>query len=520
MAVDNKLKLGDLDDYNYEFGEEAPNDADAFTRLRYWFQNKVEGILYFAAGVDTQLLQNCPHSDRVKEQCIGGTVLATAVLAFLSSSYAFYIVFSPKVSLAIETAKAPIHVFTYIAAIFFGLIWAAMIFNLDRFIVSSTGHGNGKETIDRYEILQAMPRIMMALLIAVVLSKPLEIKIMATEIDSELQDEQKAWIDNTEKEYRHVFDERQKAIETRKSELTKQRDEKKAELTLSDERIVQQQQELQCEIDGTCGSRQKDFGPAAKNKKDRLESLKQISEAKHTSLEPEIKSTQEQLDGLEVELKSLAAERKANRDVLTEQAAKKNGLIKRILVAHEHYFWSGTLLFLLMAFLEIAPILFKMMLRLSPYDYMQENIKLKTLAAKGIDLNEQLDGSADGKDKNIELKDAKYYEADLLKENQVGKLRIEQELTKVAQQEFLERVRVDIKNNPSKYIRQNPLVKDGAVVAGSSEASEWKRIRNSVAECAESLKTENAGKSYNYAISDCMKSIAAMKAISDKNKSD
>jgi len=219
-------------------------------------------------------------------------------------------------------------------------------------------------------------------------------------------------------------------------------------------------------------------------------------------------------------LKSLAAERKANRDVLTEQAAKKNGLIKRILVAHEHYFWSGTLLFLLMAFLEIAPILFKMMLRRRPYDYMQETIKLKTLAAKGIDLNEQLDGSADGKDKNIELKDAKYYEADLLKENQVGKLRIEQELTKVAQQEFLERIRADIKNNPSKYIRQSPLVEDGSVVAGPSETVGWRGIRNSVSECAESLKAENAGKSYNYGIGDCMKSIAAMKAISDKNKSD
>ena len=528
MAVDNKLKLGDLDDYNYEFGEVAPEGANFLTKSRYWLQNKVESILYFAAGVDTQLLQNCPHSDRVKEQCIGGTVLATAVLAFLSSSYAFYIVFVPKVSLAIETAKAPIHIFTCVVAIGFGLIWAAMIFNLDRFIVSSTGHGNGKETIDRWEILQAMPRILMALLIAVVLSKPLEIKIMATEIDSELQDEQKAWIDNTEKEYRHVFDERQKSIESRKAELSQQITLYRAELKEADDRMSNKREELDKEIDGTGGSRQKDFGPAARSKERALKEYTQISESKHATLDPQIKALDEQKAQIDSELKALAAERKANRDVLTEQAAKKNGLIKRILVAHEHYFWSGTLLFLLMAFLEIAPILFKMMLRLSPYDYMQENIKQKTLATKGIDLNEKMgspsdskgvSGPADEKKKNIELKDATYFEAEVLKENQIGKLKIEIALTKVAQNEFSERVAVDIKNNPSKYIRQNPLVEENiAAEASSSEAAGWKEIRNSVTECAESLKTENAGKSYNYGISDCIKSIAAMKAISDKNK--
>ena len=36
-------------------------------------------------------------------------------------------------------------------------------------------------------------------------------------------------------------------------------------------------------------------------------------------------------------------------------------------------------------------------------------------------------------------------------------------------------------------------------------------VRNSVSECAQSLKKENAGKFYNYGIQDCMKSIAAQK---------
>jgi hypothetical protein len=36
-------------------------------------------------------------------------------------------------------------------------------------------------------------------------------------------------------------------------------------------------------------------------------------------------------------------------------------------------------------------------------------------------------------------------------------------------------------------------------------------LRNSVTECAQSVKKENAGKFYNYGIKDCMKSIAAQK---------
>jgi hypothetical protein len=37
-------------------------------------------------------------------------------------------------------------------------------------------------------------------------------------------------------------------------------------------------------------------------------------------------------------------------------------------------------------------------------------------------------------------------------------------------------------------------------------------LRNSITECAQSLKKENVGKFYNYGIRDCAASIAALKA--------
>lgn len=36
-------------------------------------------------------------------------------------------------------------------------------------------------------------------------------------------------------------------------------------------------------------------------------------------------------------------------------------------------------------------------------------------------------------------------------------------------------------------------------------------VRNSVSECAQSLRKENAGKYHNYSIKDCIASVAATK---------
>jgi hypothetical protein len=117
------------------------------------------------SGADTDLLQNCSKSEQVKYAGIGGTVFFTAVMAFIASSYALYTVFDS----------------VYIA-IAFGLIWGLLIFNLDRFIVS-TIKKQGKPWL---EIGQVIPRIILAVIIAVVIAKPLELKIFEKEINQVL----------------------------------------------------------------------------------------------------------------------------------------------------------------------------------------------------------------------------------------------------------------------------------------------------------------------------------------------
>src|SRR5690606_3446398 len=64
-------------------------------------------LLWWSAGADIDLLSRCPRSDGVKYEGMGGVVLATGVLAFVSSAYAFYTVFSPKDQKAMEQQLDP-----------------------------------------------------------------------------------------------------------------------------------------------------------------------------------------------------------------------------------------------------------------------------------------------------------------------------------------------------------------------------------------------------------------------------
>ena len=117
------------------------------------------------SGVDTHIVNTCSNGEQNKYAGIGATVFFTAVMAFIAASYALYTVFD--------------NLYT---AVFFGLVWGFLIFNLDRFIVSTI------KKRDRFldEFIQASPRIVLAIIIAVVISKPLEIKIFEKEINTVL----------------------------------------------------------------------------------------------------------------------------------------------------------------------------------------------------------------------------------------------------------------------------------------------------------------------------------------------
>ena len=128
-------------------------------------RNPFEYFLVLCSGANMDIINKCPRSESIKHAGIGGTIIITSVLALFSGSYALFTVFK-----------------NYPAAIAFGVIWALMIFNLDRLIVSSM---RKRGTIWQ-QFKMAIPRILLALIIAMVISKPLEIKLLETKIQKEL----------------------------------------------------------------------------------------------------------------------------------------------------------------------------------------------------------------------------------------------------------------------------------------------------------------------------------------------
>ncbi|WP_242922137.1 DUF4407 domain-containing protein [Pontibacter liquoris] len=126
-------------------------------------------FFWWCAGADDTILGKCSKSEHIKYAGIGATVLFTGLLASISGGYALYTVFDSA-----------------LLALVFGLFWGAVIFNLDRFIVSTLR----KEGRFWKELLLVTPRILLALVLAVVISKPLELKIFDKEIQAILQEKQ------------------------------------------------------------------------------------------------------------------------------------------------------------------------------------------------------------------------------------------------------------------------------------------------------------------------------------------
>jgi hypothetical protein len=116
----------------------------------HWITKK----LWWCAGADEYFLMKSPKQDRVKYAGIGGIVLCTGLLAAVSGGFAFHTIFGPKGDAIDDSLIASTgHM---IGVSVFAIVWGLIIFNLDRFIISSTGKGDGSDSITGKEWLQAL----------------------------------------------------------------------------------------------------------------------------------------------------------------------------------------------------------------------------------------------------------------------------------------------------------------------------------------------------------------------------
>lgn len=290
----------------------------------------------FCSGVHRGLFDQCP-SERSKYAGLGAAVFFTGLFAFLSASFAFFTVFD-----------------SYIVALGLGALWGLMIFNLDRYIVSSMR----KEGSAGREILSALPRVIIAVVISVVIAKPLELRIFQKEIEPELVIMEQQAFASQEEEVRRRYQGRETALQ---NEITILENAIRDKEQIRDEllRVARE------EADGTGGSRVKNLGPIYQLKKQDAEKA-----------EAEARAVRNHNSGAIAELQRHIQMNDSLRQAELHNLpfTKRNGLAARMealarVKASSNPIWMASFfIMLLLIVLETVPVLVKLISPRGPYD--------------------------------------------------------------------------------------------------------------------------------------------------------
>lgn len=300
--------------------------------------NRLRNFFWLCAGVNSAILKNCP-SDSSKYVGIGATIFFTGIFATLAGGYALFTVFD-----------------NYWVASSFGLLWGLMIFNLDRFIVSSM-RKNGEP---RQEWLAATPRLFLAFIISIVIAKPLELKIFEKEIESEISFMVQEDLANQEKLVRSRFLEERDRLNAEIQNL-------KNEINVKTEKRDGLRRLAQEEADGTGGTKQRNAGP-----------IYQIKKKNADQVELELQQLTQQNEILIAEKNaSLAALAGKELEALGEmKESQLSGLASRIealdrLTQKSSAIWMAHwFIFFLFLAVETAPVFVKLISQRGPYDFV------------------------------------------------------------------------------------------------------------------------------------------------------
>jgi len=420
--------------------------------LNNYNEKKVSWItrkLWWCAGADEQILMQCPMADRVKYSGIGGIVFATGMLAFLSGTFAFYTVFGPKEE---AISNDPLAWGKLLLCIGLGFAWGLMIFNIDKFIVSSTGKGDGSDKMTWPELRNAVPRILMALILGIAISAPLEIQILKTEIDVKLQEKQDELLYQSNKTAELIAEQDIAKFEKDRAVLEKKITDidsyfEKRRLEIQDAR-----KRLEDEIAGRIGSGKAGEGPAAAAQRENLASQeKELEEQKNAKL-PEMAGLKQRMENINAEIKNVENDKIAKKLQNKEKAKNLDGLLERISISHELSWWIPKIIAAVILCIEMGPIFFKMMMVRGAYDYLVENNKKKIQAQHGVLITEKLIDTVNGAKQGEKVSYLEEYHELFVKQKQL------EEQNKNAEKvvkKHSEKISKDIDENPENFYTES-----------------------------------------------------------------
>lgn len=309
-------------------------------------------FLWWCAGAHQELLRKYP-SEHSKYAGIGGVILATFVLAALAGGYAVYSVFGNWLWTAV-----------------FAVIWGLIIFNFDRFLVSTMrkyGVTKGQQ------LRMAIPRLFLALLIGVTIARPLELKIFEKEIDVKvLENRHKQMLLNDSLLNREMLTSTQTAEAERSRMVTRKQ-------SLEDT-LHRLRQAYVAEADGTGGSMQRG-----------IESLTLLKQGAYNNAlqqySPELNELTAGIAYQDSVLLSSRASNEVKRKQYEAGLADRVGFLERnkaladLSNEESSVWWSNFLISLLIILIEIGPVLSKLILNVGPYDVALAREELLHMAA-------------------------------------------------------------------------------------------------------------------------------------------
>jgi hypothetical protein len=296
-------------------------------------------FLWWCAGAHQKLVRQFP-SEHTKYAGLGGVLLATFVLATLSSGYAIYSVFG-----------------NWIWTIAFAIIWGLIIFNFDRFLVSTMRkYGVSR----RKQIWMAIPRLALALLIGLTIARPLELKIFEKEIAVKMQEN-----------LHHKIQNNDSLLQIENKLLMQDATAERQRLTLRknviEDSLAQLQSDYIKEADGTGGSGRRGI--------ERLTHLKMDAYNQAIlQFAPEMKSIDSSLKVQDNILSTAKSNHEQKRKDYALVAAANQGFLEKnkalanLSDQESSVWWTSLLLSLLIILIEIGPILSKLIMPIGPYD--------------------------------------------------------------------------------------------------------------------------------------------------------
>lgn len=311
----------------------------------------INRFFWFCAGVHEETLAKYP-SEQSKYVGIGATVFFTGLFAALAGGYALHFVFSGSS-------------FAIVYAWLFGLLWGLAIFNLDRYIVSSIN----KSASAGKQFLQATPRILLAVLIGMVISRPLELKIFDKEIREQLKitylDRNRASIDTLNK----AFDSKYELEIARLTGFKSERDSLQQSL-------LEERQKLNMEIFGEKSGETSGivgYGTHARRRQETLDRQEQYLDTLRTAINSQEAFIQQrrEFDGLLGQ--KLMAGAQLDSAVNIAGFADRNAALDDLkynkdgTTNHANYY-AITFIMLLFVFFECLPVLVKLMSARGSYD--------------------------------------------------------------------------------------------------------------------------------------------------------